>query len=297
MFMVLIALLFLNPLTQPAVSTFLTSEVYSRSFDLLVNPFFLIFLLFNLDKLLENKPVLNWIVFLTIGVFSFYLGVENWKDYYSRNLIFNDEGYNWETKVSEDSMEMYKYIQKTLGTDTENRPLILSQDVSLKAYVSNIHLEYAANDFREIMDDDELFKQHHDLMTLLYPEKITLDTLINGEEGDYSKLEDLINQCQSDYLLMRNTISIWNERGWFEKAYAQSVKLGQLIPLEENDTWILFNIDRSYTEAIEAEAKDREKRAAEALSNRNDPYAEAKSNCILEWGEWDDSARECVWAE
>ncbi|MCR5449565.1 MAG: hypothetical protein K6F23_09215, partial [Solobacterium sp.] len=54
-FLLIVGLLFLNPLVQPAVSNYMTSAVYSRSFDIIVNPFTLAFLVANVCETFKTE--------------------------------------------------------------------------------------------------------------------------------------------------------------------------------------------------------------------------------------------------
>lgn len=244
-FLLIMGVLFLNPIVQPAISTFFTSDVYSRTFDLLVNPFVLLFLIRNFYMLFNNKIVTILGLTIISGI-SIYLGKINWLDYYSKTMYFQDEGYNWEYKVSNDAYDMYQYIQTHISNGTNDRPLILSQDASLKAYVNGVSVYFGSNDYREANESKELWEENFDMMTIMYPGKITYDTLINGEQGDFSKLEGMILESNADYVIMRNTIALWNEKGWFEESYKHIMDIHLCDKIYENDSWVILRVNPDY---------------------------------------------------
>lgn len=245
MFLLFAVALFLNPLVQPSISTFFTSSVYSRTFDLLVNPFSLIFIIHNFYSLLSNK-IITTLGLTIISGFSIWLGVVNWSDYYSKTMYYQDEGYNWENKVSDNAYKMYRYIQRNISQNGNERPLFLSQDASLKAYVSGVRVYFASNDYRESIEQDEKWNQNYDMMTIMYPGKITYDTLIRDCQGDFSKLEDLILNSNAEYVILRNTIAIWNEKGWYEKSYKHILDIHLCEKEYENESWVILKVNPDY---------------------------------------------------
>ena len=45
---------------------------------------------------------------------------------------------------------------------------------------------------------------------------------------------------------MNNTLAVWNERGWFDKVYAQ-VLFDEVVTKEyENTSWVLFKINHDW---------------------------------------------------
>lgn len=251
LFLVYLGVLFINPLVEPAVATYMTSSVYSRVFDLLVNPFMLIFLLANADALLSGI-YLNYAGLPAAGLAGvFALTITNLTVPYSKTLTFKDDGYNWENKISDDTLEMYEYINANLIGTERDRPSFLSQDVNLKGYVADIQLPWASCDFREALENEAAFNANYEIMTLMYPDKITDDSLVidpDGTErqGDYTKLGSLILKYRTDYVILRNTIAVWDSRGWYDKSYAQVVSSGIASVEYENETWVILKVDQAY---------------------------------------------------
>ncbi len=264
LFLLVVGALFLNPLVQPAVSTYMTSVAYCRVFDIIVNPFTLTFLLANIHDSFRTEKV-PWLVYLSVipiaalAWVSLPLGRENLEVPYTNNLIFKEDGFEWETKVAPDSWDLYNWIDYNIYRDSEEKPVFLSQDIGLKGYVANIEMAFASNDFREALDNDELFEANKKMIPILYPEKRYDEEEIHGEKGDYNDLSDVLKEYEADYLIIRNTIAVWDERGWYNKSYQSVLNNGQCQVIYENETWALLKVDKSW-EPVRAEPTEEEQK-------------------------------------
>ncbi len=246
LFLCILALLFINPAVAPAVARFFTDEVYLRVFDLLVNPFVLVFLIANMDVLLSKIHV-QWVVLPAAGVLSSIFAWQNLTVPYSATLNFKENGHNWEYKVSQDSYDLYSYIYDNIPHSDQNRPLFLSQDVGLKGYVDEIQMVFSSADFRDSLADPALYKEHYDLITMFYPEKVTIDYLVfDTDQADYMKMPEVLEKYKPDYVVIRTNMAFWwqknEEEGWFVKSYFRSQNLGQVTVEYENDTWTLLKV-------------------------------------------------------
>ena len=251
-FLYAIILLFLNPLVQPAVSNLLTQGVYSRSFDILNNPFTLCFLAASFEHLIPIKP-LAWTVLALVAGFSLKIGWDTLTTPYSKALTVGSDDWNWEAKVSNDSYEVYQYVNETLSSKAfdirertyDNRPIILSQDSGLKGYVPGIEMAFSTEDYRSALDGNTSNPLSQDMITLMYPDRrYTEDDF--GEAGDYSKLGKLFLASDADYVVLNNTLAVWDERGWFYKPYQSLIDNGMCQKLFENESWVVLKINREW---------------------------------------------------
>jgi len=252
LFLLIVGVLFINPLVQPAVSNYMTSGVYSRVFDIIVNPFTLAFLLANIHNVLESEKY-SWLKYLSLvpmaalAFVSYPLGKENIDVPYTNNLIFKEDGFDWETKVAPDSWDLYNWIDYNIYRSSEDKPVFLSQDISLKGYVSNIEMAFSSSDNRDAMDKADLFEQHKKMLSILYPEKRYAEEEVNGVLGDYNDLSEVLQEYKAEYLVIRNTIAVWDDRGWYNKSYQPVLNNGQCKVIYENDTWALLKVDPEWT--------------------------------------------------
>ncbi|MBR2670508.1 MAG: hypothetical protein IKE36_12015 [Solobacterium sp.] len=243
-FLIILGLLFINPVVAPAVARFFTSEVYLRVFDLVVNPFVLIFLIANMDAFLSKIHV-NFVILPVLGVISCLFARTNLTVPYSKTLVFKDEGHNWEYKVSQDTYDLYSYIYDNIPHSNDERPTFLSQDVGLKGYVDEIKVVFSSSDFRDSLADPAAYKEHYDLITMLYPEKVSIDYLVNDtDQADYMRFGEMVQKYDPDYVIIRTNLAFWWQKndteGWFVKPYFFAENKGQVTVEYENDTWTLL---------------------------------------------------------
>ena len=256
LFLGIIAVLFINPLVQPAVSNFLTAGVYSRVFDILVNPFSLCFLLLCAQQLIPDGAM-NWAVMLILCLFMGKLGYDTLTNSYSRTLaVGTEENWNWEAKVRQDSYELYEYVNNALATDDydlinrdhDNRVTILSQDSGLKGYVAGIELAFTTEDYRSALAGNSTKEISDRMVSLMYPDRrYTEDDM--GDVGDYSKLGSLFLDSGADYIVINNTLALWDERGWYENPYEDLVRRGMCTKIYENDSWAVLQMNPDYVPA------------------------------------------------
>ena len=181
-----------------------------------------------------------------IAYLSYQLGLDNLETPYTNNLIFKEDGFDWETKVAPDSWELYDWIGRNVPRSNEERPIFLSQDIGLKGYVADIGLAFSSSDYRDALADEEKFEEHRKMLGILYPEKRYQEDEILGEAGDYADLSDSLIKYDAEYLIIRNTIALWDERGWYNKSYQSVLNSGQAEVLYENETWALLKVDQNW---------------------------------------------------
>ena len=256
LFLILIVLLFINPVVQPAISSYMTYGVYSRVFDILNNPFTLCFMLCSLDRLLSNQAV-NWTVLILIALFSLKYGFDTLTTPYSKSLTVGvDDDWNWEAKVSNDSLDMYEYIKQNIATNSvdlkdfqyDERSLILSQDAGLKGYVPGIRIAFSTEDYRKALTgtlDPEYKAIGENMVALMYPDRKYTDDDY-GDTGDYSKLGDLFLETNADFVVLNNTLAVWDDRGWFTKPYQTLVDKGLCQVIYENESLVLLRINQQW---------------------------------------------------
>jgi len=253
-FLLFIGLLFMNPLVEPVTATCLTKEAYCRTFDLLANPFTLCFVLNNTDTLLS--PIhMNWMLFPVLSLAAVTTLTKANLDYSGNKMLTfqtDSADYNWEYKVTNNTMDMYEYIINDLVPDSKITLHFLSQDESLRGYVPGIVSEFSSNKFRDAMSSEQIFNDNSLMMSLLYPHRLTSANPVVDPDGnevasDYSRLGELISSYpRVNYVIMRNTVALWDERGWFDKCYISMIRSGQCSVAYENDEWVILRVNPDY---------------------------------------------------
>ena len=246
-FLLTIVVLFLNPLVSPAICNYMTSEAYARAFDLFTNPFVMAFMIQNFEHLTSFKYANYALAYggmLVAGIISIPMAMQSLTVPYSKTLEPPKEGYNFEYKVTEDSWEVYDYINSHLAKEGDE-PSILSQDISMKGYVPNIILTFSSTDFRVAMAQEN-YGENRDLVLMFYPSKMYGNDGSIEDDADFSKLYQVVNQNGAEYVVMSNTLSIYDERGWYEKTYAKLEHKGYFNKIFENDSWVVLKVNIDY---------------------------------------------------
>ena len=246
-FLLTIVVLFLNPLVCPAICNYMTSEAYARAFDLFINPFVMAFMIQNFEYLTSFKYANYALAYggmLVAGIISVPMAMQSLTVPYSKTLEPPKEGYNFEYKVTEDSWEVYDYITTHLAKEGDE-PSILSQDISMKGYVPNIILTFSSTDFRVAMAQKN-YGENRNLVLMFYPSKMYGNDGSIEDDADFSKLYQVVNQNGAEYVVMSNTLSIYDERGWYEKTYAKLEHKGYFDKIFENDSWVVLKVNKDY---------------------------------------------------
>lgn len=267
LFIGLMMLVCINPLVQPMISNYLTGGVYSRMFDVLVNPFTLTFLVYNFDLLFLKVHPVSWLALTAAGAYGIYsMVIPNLTEPYTLSMTPKVDDYNWRYKAGEETLEMYNYIQEHLSVSRQG-PLMLSQCTDLKGFVSGVSVSFGAVDYRDVLSDLDAYegKPEFQMVTLLYPNRRFASDNVRDIEVDYSELGDLLASTSSEYLVISNTIAVWDERGWYVKSYQSLINQGVCSVVYENNTWALLKIDRERLNEIMTE----ESRADEDTEGNN----------------------------
>ena len=246
------------------ISNTLTGNVYSRMFDILTNPFTLVFLVYSFDSLCMKVHPVSWIGLTAAGAYCVYtMAVPNLTQPYTLSMTPKVDDYNWKYKSGDDALEMYNYIQNNISIPRDGY-WIMSQCTDLKGFVSGVKITFGAADYRDVLADLEAYegKPEYDMVTLLYPNRRFASDNVRDIEVDYSKLDVLLEHFKSDYLLISNTIAVWDERGWYNKSYQSLINQGVCSIVHENDTWALLKIDQDRLQEIRDEKEAAEENNA-----------------------------------
>lgn len=236
--LLIVLIYFLNPLTMSAIVKYLTSEAYHRVFEILVNPFTLIVFAYYSSSFMRKW--LKYLVFIPIGLFSFYL-------FYIKPdlpmLSKNDEGYNNEIKVTDSLYDMYKYINENIIEEGE-RPVFLSQDFGIKGYVSDIIVKLTTIDYRNAIaaDFDENDKKQ-ELINYFYPYRQWETESPFGVTPDYENVCKLFDN-DVDYILMKNNIPVPFKEIYFVNSWEYAKGCTELV--YKNDYWVLLRNSKTF---------------------------------------------------
>lgn len=211
-----ILILFLNPLVAPGVSRLLTSEVYGRCFEVLVNPAVLLWCWAAISDAWEDS-----FLHLAIPLFQGAAGILGvgiccYGLLTPYNAVFvPGEDFNAVARVDQDQYDLYREVDETVSALAE-APSVLSQDYTLKGYVDHLYLTIPITDFmRAPAYQDEKGTAPYELLNVFYPRSF-VGQKVWDNEPDYTQACRLIEASDVDYLVLSKESLIQWEDGTTE---------------------------------------------------------------------------------
>ena len=246
LFLIITALICINPLTQPVISTYGTQDVYSRVFDIICNPFVLVFL-FN--ELNTKNIFITYFLSIAVTMVSCWVSYYNCTNYYSRVLIPGDN-FDYETKSDPNRLDIYEYLMTDFNEeikDLDHRPIFVSQDIDVKAYVNNIELLYGTSDIRDALDNEDNYNNspYKELINLFYPFRNYGEDNVPYETSvDYEQSCPVVQKYDSvEYLLIKNNIPTYSEKfGWYYPTWHNLKECSEEV--YSNDEWIILKMNK-----------------------------------------------------
>lgn len=238
MFILSILLIFMNPLTAPAIFKFLTNVVYGRCFEVIINPMILAWCWsMIINKGLKNLPEIVLSVFQGgLGIIGVSLCMISLFTPY--NKLFNpDDDFDAVARVNKDQMDLYKAISDIVDTLPE-KPAVLSQDYELKAYVENLYLTLSVTDlFSAEVYDDERGEAPSELLNIFYPRDYPGQKAWDNEP-DYSRACPAIEANNVDYIVMSKDVQIDRGDGIIEPLWLHIRSCAK--ELYSNDSYVFL---------------------------------------------------------
>ncbi len=276
-YLLAVILIGINPLVTPLIANGITANVYSRMFDILNNPFSLGFLVYNFDMMLKIRP-LSWASLTLAGAYGvFALAIPNLTVPYSLTMTPKMDDFNWRYKTGEDILAMYNYVQDHLSIP-RNGYFFISQNTDLKGFVSGVKVSFGAVDYRTVLEnlDDYEGTPEYLMVTLLYPNRRYASENVRDAEVDYSRLYEILDHYNGQYLVISNTIAVWDERGWYVKSYQPLITEGICSLAYENESWALLKVNNE--RLIEYVMEHADDETAETDEDNDQDKSETKEN-------------------
>lgn len=202
----ILLVLFLNPLVCPAVFTLMTNVVYCRAFELLINPVVIVLFMsyiFSSDLKIQGFDQILAGCIAIVSLFFVFTNVTKLYTSYLKPSITYDPI----ARVTTGESEIYDFLNKEFD-ELEEKPLVISQDIALKGYVRNLELVFDANDYRSApIYEDHSIPAPSELMNIFFPRDYFKQEIWNTEP-DYSQACPLVKSNEVDYLVMSQKVTI-----------------------------------------------------------------------------------------
>lgn len=196
--MILMLILFMNPLCTTAIAYTIASNVFYRSVEVLFNPFTETMIIVYLYRYFSKKKVLQGGLMACLLVSTAGGNIESWqgdKGGLYGNYITEGEDENHIYKVDEDELEAIRFLQNELeGWQEDRQPVVISQAEGTRVFLPQVYQLITARDtyYQYTRIDEELYqiaRRHHD-----WEEKTDID---------YSNTCSLLDTYDVDYLVIR----------------------------------------------------------------------------------------------
>lgn len=201
-YLLVLVVVFINPLVTPFIIQYLTKFVFYRDFELVIN-------LYSLGLFVSSLSLLKWdkvvmVVSLGLIVLIGYYTVEMYQSYFTPELV-PTEGFNPLYRINEDDMDIYEALQKEC---TYDRVTVISQAEGTKGFVTHIQMPYSVYETRSIdlyeeeLPHESMFdKDIAGLINALYHREYTGQQVFQ-ELPDYDSLNDEIIRHGAQYIIL-----------------------------------------------------------------------------------------------
>lgn len=237
-FSLIIVLLFINPLVTPIAVKYMTNIVYSRCFEIFINPFCLVLFFEGFICWLESKKSFENALLLIVGICAGGNILYNTRTYYSTHLIPRED-YNPIYRVTDNQWQLYVNLIEEIKLSGLERPVILNQDIAVKAYVNNISVLIDANTSRSAPTYSDLEIDAPSEWLNIFYVRDYYGQHVWTQEPDYSKISEAILDSNCDYVIMDKDVVV--PKGdlflplWFDARACCDV-------IYENDKFVLLKV-------------------------------------------------------
>lgn len=209
----IVFLLFGNPLTEPFVAGYLTNVVYARMFDIFINPFIICLCALRTMQAIKHEQAM-----LVPACLCVYASSITFTSIYNVQFIPSDN-YDAVNRVDQEDVEIAEYIMEDTEANLYYRPVIISQTLSTKAFVSNcvsllskddILAAPAYSDGTEHCDDE--------VLVTFYPYTYNGE-VVWAEKPDYKNMGDIVIRNDVTYVVFRKDIVTQMDTGDYINAW------------------------------------------------------------------------------
>lgn len=237
--LLLIVLLFLNPFVTPFVAKYMTYMVYSRSFEIIVNPFILTIIAGSIFSVVVGKKI-NYFFSIILTLVSIYLIYQITTNYYSTYLIPTSD-YNSEYRITNNEYELYNEVIQEVNESPFERPKILSQNIGLKGYIPRIEVLLDANQYRSAPAYSDLnVDAPSEWMNIFYPRDFYGQKVWN-EEPDFKNTCNAVYESKADYLVIDKAITYQEDELYLPFTFKVRECSTKIF---ENNDWAFYKVNK-----------------------------------------------------
>lgn len=233
--LIVLIILFINPISVYFVHKFLASVVYYRSYELIFNPFTVFMFVIGIESLIQSRFLVNRILFASLIVFlvpnvllhSFY--------YYHDSFIPNDT-YNTLYKLDNSQIEPLSVLKTKVLLENYKEAKVVSQIETVLSHVPNV-INILNNDVIRGIDKFSIRPEESKLLNIFIVRDF-IGQEIFDKEPDYENTCNYLIDEKVDFVIVDKNQFYVNEDGSFTPLYFKVRDCSTQI--YENENYLIY---------------------------------------------------------
>ena len=226
----IIIVTFLNPLVIPFTIKMFTNYVFYRSFDILFNPFTIIFALKLLFDFIPKKKEIIILLSLPFVWYSF-----NELSSFHKSSFAPPAYYNKVLKATTDEIEIHDVLNKIIVQDNIDYPIVTSQSYQTSGVIPHITMSYTT----QTMRSNSIKNLTHDQAELYNIFAIYDRPEPDWTSASYVRVTEILDLNNVTFVIVLKDSSFYDEKTDTTYMLVDQVGLYYTL-LYENDTYALF---------------------------------------------------------
>lgn len=224
-------LVFFNPFCCSILNRI--NIVYYRSYELILNPYTIIFMSYLINTKIKNKNIFNLI---SITLFAVLLCCANFtKTLYWHESFEPKENYNNIYKMSNNEIDIIKELENDINYKNMQNPKIVTTNILTQSYIPKGEYFFGRN----MINNENWNSWEYQIYAMFYPSMYYGDES-QPENADYDNMCLYIKKSNIDYIVQDKNKDYYdkNRDVWYSMVY--KINECGVYPFYENDDYALY---------------------------------------------------------
>ena len=211
--------------------------VYYRAYDLIINPFILVWLFKKLEEMLEFKYAYS--IIATVLVCAMVTSESPKSLLYWHGSFKPQDNYDYLYKMDKNELDVLNRLKDEIEYNKIGRPFIITPNLRTLSFIPDGEYLYG----REYRINDNWDEAKNELYAIFYP------VLYYGDEAqpdnpDYEHMCEYINDAEVDFIVQDKSVDYYDEKD--EVYYSLTYKIDECgtYPIYESDDYALYMFER-----------------------------------------------------
>ena len=228
----ILILVFFNPFCCKILNELIS--VYYRAYDLILNPVSIVYFLFLINKMINNKYKVTNVFVCTIAILILINYPVNAITYWHESFVPGDD-YNKLYKMNNDEIDVIKNLKYDINYREENNPFILTPNILTQSMIPEGHYIFG----REYRINKNWSESEYQLYAMFFPVLYYGDPE-QPQDVDYANMCRYIADSNVDYIVQDKRVEYYDEvqNIWYSMTY--KIDECGVYPFYENDTYAIY---------------------------------------------------------